>query len=183
MKCPVCEKDYPKNVDFCPDCGTKLESGGTSEPKGKASEEPPKPSGKPPEGTQEDEKECPHCGTVNPSIAQYCKDCGKDMEATPPTGQLQLESGDSISVEKSERWLGREDFVDYLSPDKAKFISREKHFQISRDDEKFYILDGDSTNNTILNGEEIRGEGKKEIEDGDEIKVADEVLLEFEVKK
>ncbi len=183
MRCPVCEKDYPQNVDFCPDCGTELKSEEKRAAKGKAPEKSTPPPGKSSKGDQQEGKECPHCGAVNPSIAQYCKDCGKNMEVTPPTCVLQLESGDTISVEKSEKWFGREDFVDHLSPDEAKFVSRNKHFKISREDEQFYILDEDSTNNTILDGEEIRGEGKKEIYEGDEIRLADEVPLEFRVEK
>ncbi|MFW5898580.1 MAG: zinc-ribbon domain-containing protein [Candidatus Saliniplasma sp.] len=173
MKCPTCGNKYPKGVKYCPDCGVELE----------------KDTSQSPSSSQEGEKKkCPHCGTMNPSVARFCKDCGKEMEeekevseTSRPPAILELPSGQEVAIKKEEQWLGREDFVDFVEPKKAKYISRNKHFKIFYENGDYYILDEESTNNTLLEDTEIRGEGKKKLSGKDNIKIADEIPLEFKV--
>lgn len=74
--------------------------------------------------------------------------------------------------------LGRQNFMGAISADDLQFIGRE-HFKIMKMDDGFYIEDLGSENGTKLNGEEIRGAGKKKLNDGGEIVVADVLKMKY----
>lgn len=85
--------------------------------------------------------------------------------------KLVLPKNHEIEIKEAERVFGRENFKDVISDDKLQIISRE-HFKIMRVNDEFYIEDEDSVNGTMLNGEEIKGLGRRKLRDGNEILVA-----------
>jgi len=85
--------------------------------------------------------------------------------------KLILPNNNEIKITKDEKIFGREDFVGVVSSDDLLFIGR-RHFKIIRMDDRLYIQDLDTKNGTKLNGEEIKGLGRRELKGGDEILVA-----------
>jgi pSer/pThr/pTyr-binding forkhead associated (FHA) protein len=81
-------------------------------------------------------------------------------------------------MEVREREYGREDFMGTVPDDKLGFISG-RHFGITRLEGEHYIDDLESTNGTRLNGEEIKGKGKRKLKDGDEILVANVLEIRY----
>ena len=83
--------------------------------------------------------------------------------------------------------FGREDFINYLSQDESKFISRKEkggHFSIylrrdPNDQIKYFIKDMESANGTFVNGKDIRGKGKVEIFSGDSISPGGAIPFDF----
>jgi hypothetical protein len=76
--------------------------------------------------------------------------------------------------------LGRRNFQALTSPDMAGTISRQ-HLRITFEDRRFFIEDLGSTNGTRVNGSEIRGTGRRPIEDGDDIEVAGALKMTFRI--
>ncbi len=76
--------------------------------------------------------------------------------------------------------MGRRNFQALTSPDMAGTISRQ-HLRITFEDRRYFIEDLGSTNGTRLNGSEIRGNGKRPIEDGDDIEVAGALKMTFRI--
>jgi len=192
-KCGLCDEEYKDHLDACPDCGMKLEKiddGGGGPPSGEDEVDEPDQ-----EDTKPDQEECPNCGTINPPQANYCIDCSTELgtEGGQPAGpqdtggQLALNIGSAdgktvLQVSDRREEVGREDFVSHLSQDDLKYISRrdeddKQQFEIIPENGKYYILDENSANGTWLNGENIKGRGKKELSDGDVIKPANQVNL------
>lgn len=133
---------------------------------------------------------CPHCGfDKNPLTAKFCMNCGTQIaveEQPPPAppavvpgARLVLPSAREIALSEPEVIIGRGDFLQEISPEEAKYLSRE-HLKITYEDGKYYILDEGSTNGTKLNGLEIKEQGKKELNDNDEIVLADTVTVRFQ---
>jgi pSer/pThr/pTyr-binding forkhead associated (FHA) protein len=91
-----------------------------------------------------------------------------------PISKLILPQGDEISITSYPRTFGRSDF---LRVDKSDYISR-KHFEISLENGKYYILDVGSTNGTNLNGTKLTG--KTELKGGDSIELGGVVTLTFQ---
>lgn len=82
--------------------------------------------------------------------------------------------------------FGREDFVNYLTPKELKYITRKVrggHFEIIaqiRDNNiEYYIRDLNSSNGTLLDGEEIKGKGSIPLKDGSVISPAGIVDITF----
>lgn len=125
---------------------------------------------------------CKQCGNDNPDDSNFCEWCGAKL-LVPAVSQVLYRlrfKGNVIEVSESSRTFGRQDFVNYLPESEYKFISR-KHFTITKEGDRFYIQDENSANGTQLNGEEIKGRGKRELRNGDRIRVADTVELEFSI--
>lgn len=76
--------------------------------------------------------------------------------------------------------LKREDFQVGCSLDDLLDISR-KHFKIIRMDDVFYIEDLESKNGTKLNGEEIKGKGRKRLKDVDGIEVGEVLKVRYKL--
>ena len=85
--------------------------------------------------------------------------------------KLVLPNNREIEIREEERIFGREDFRGVVSDEELQFISR-KHFKIMRMNDEIYIEDLDSKNGTMLNREEIKGWGRRKLEDGNEILIA-----------
>lgn len=95
-----------------------------------------------------------------------------------PLAKLVLPNNREIEIREEERIFGREDFRGVVSDDELQFISR-NHFKIIRVNDEIYIEDLDSKNGTKLNGEEIKGLGRRKLKDGDEILVAKVLKMTF----
>lgn len=131
---------------------------------------------------------CPRCGCdENPEPAKFCLNCGTQLPgelvpAPPPTAlaaaTLVLPSTKEIVLSEPKTVVGRGDFVQDLSPKKAKYISRE-HLTITFEDGRYYVRDENSKNGTKLNGVDITGKGKKELKINDEITLADTITVTF----
>jgi pSer/pThr/pTyr-binding forkhead associated (FHA) protein len=97
-----------------------------------------------------------------------------------PGAKLVLSDTAEIDLGGEEITVGRKDFLQDIPPEEAKFISRE-HVRIFREDDAYFIVDEGSSNGTTLNGDEIRGRGKKELHHDDEIILADTVTVRFKI--
>ncbi len=92
--------------------------------------------------------------------------------------KLILDEVNQCVIREYERNMGREDFLGVINANKLLFIGK-KHFKIVKMDDGFYIEDLGTKNGTFLNGEDIRGLGKKKLKDGDLISIADVLELKF----
>lgn len=80
-----------------------------------------------------------------------------------------------IVISKDIFTIGKEQDMDYFIKDN-KAISR-RHATIQKDGEKFYIMDCNATNKTYLNSECLVPNKLYLLNDGDEIKLADEKFI------
>lgn len=171
----------------CENCGIMNEMGASvckicNKPLGK------KPSEKKSQNPLE--TACPKCGfNMNPQFAKFCMKCGAQLAPAgkpapvSPISEAKfviMPSMKEISLPQREKRIGREDFLDHIPPEKAKFISRE-HLKIMYGNNRYYITDEGSTNGTKLNGVDIRKKGKMELNTGDEIILADIVTVQFQM--
>jgi pSer/pThr/pTyr-binding forkhead associated (FHA) protein len=83
-----------------------------------------------------------------------------------------------IKIIKNEETFGREYFFDAIPDIDLQYIGRQ-HFKIITLDDGLYIDDQNSANGTKLNGEAITGLGRKKLNDGDEILVADVLKMKY----
>lgn len=97
----------------------------------------------------------------------------------PVLAKLILPNNSEIKLIENEKIFGRENFFGVAPSDDIVFIGK-KHFKITKIDNIFYLEDLDSVNGTKLNGEEIKGLGRKELKWGDEILVADVLKISYE---
>lgn len=90
--------------------------------------------------------------------------------------KLILPNNTEIKITEDETIFGREDFVGAVSSKDSLYIGK-KHFKIIKVDDRLYIEDLNTKNGTTLNGEEIKGLGRKELKGGDDILVAKTLLI------
>jgi pSer/pThr/pTyr-binding forkhead associated (FHA) protein len=139
---------------------------------------------------------CPQrdCGRINPAVNAFCYYCGAplgDWQRTapephaaptaPPVGaRLILPDNREISLASQARWIGRDDLNGIVSENSVEYISR-RQLVITLENGRYYVEDQDSANGTRLNGTEIKGKGKYELNNGDLIEVAEVMTLIFRV--
>lgn len=146
---------------------------------------------------------CSQCAHDNPPDSAFCEECGFKLPTTQPIAvppsplppkpvglcTLTFKSG-VLEVSEPIKTFGRQDFAKHMLESEYKFISR-KQFTIFNESGKFLIQDGgeeqgkwkESSNSTRLNGEDLRGAGKKELKENDKISVADTIELQFNIRK
>lgn len=99
--------------------------------------------------------------------------------------KLVTPTGEVIPITSMRQRFGREDFQRFLPAHQANMISRRSkpHFEIYFDPQtrQFYIVDNNSTNGTLLNGENIKGRGPQPLNDGDKINPAGVLELTFKL--
>jgi hypothetical protein len=151
-------------------------------------------------------KICPVCNEKeNDDDERFCTSCGLELNASsnvisdhPPSKNIEIESSSDfktqgklilsdnhmLSVDDSQRLVGRTDLKKYTKKDQ-NLISR-SHFTVYKKDQKYFIQDGvtnvqnkSSENHTIVNEEKL-SENEHELKSGDKILVSD-VLILFEV--
>lgn len=146
---------------------------------------------------------CQNCGHNNPPDSFFCEMCGSPLRVVSTSQQIQpvqvpnvvvppplevkpvqvryslVGKANKIDVFEDNRVFGRSDFINMLSSEDARYISRQ-HFQIKYENGKYYIRDLGSKNGTKLNGNDITGKGWIEIKNGDMIRLADVLDLQFQ---
>lgn len=95
--------------------------------------------------------------------------------------KLILPNNHEIKITEDQKVFGREDFVGVIPLDDLLVIGR-RHFKIVRTDDGVYMEDMKSKNGTMLNGEEIRGLGRRKLGDGNEILVAKVLRMRYVVE-
>jgi len=153
MKCPRCGKDNPEGEEWC-ECGFPL--------KQQANVPQPQPSPIEPQNVPQ-----PQPSPIEPQNVPQ-------PQPSPIVAKLVLPDSTEIILGENEKIVGRQDVARLLSPEEAKYVSRQ-HFRVWREGNEFYIEDGipgkPSANGTLLNGEEIRETGKRLLNNGDEITI------------
>jgi hypothetical protein len=99
-------------------------------------------------------------------------------ESSKFMAKLVLKENQEFLIKDYERTFGREDFIGVAPADELMFIGKD-HFKINRDDDGFYIEDLNTKNGTSLEGEDISGQGKRKLTDGDEIVVAKTLQIKY----
>ena len=170
------------------------EDEGSSDSKGVGDEEPSSPMG-------EDESEPTESGDADMAGSTDDDEAGsKPMEAEegfapelPKTGYLVFPDGMEQPISPSQWLIGRADLTKFLhDPKQTNEISR-GHLTVFKDGERFFVEDGKtmvqekaSSNKTWLvrGGDRIlvTGTGRNELQDFDEIDVAELVKLQFVLK-
>jgi len=133
---------------------------------------------------------CTQCGNLisqttnkeeSPLVIEKSKKKNESKESSSKKGKLVLPDDSEIEIDESQRLVGRADLKKFLesNPDD---ISR-GHFTVYEEDNKYFLEDGStnvqykpSSQHTILNDEDITGKGRKELKDGNTIKISDLVF-------
>ena len=191
-KCWACGQENQAGEQFCEACGIKLEAGGAEaqpvdqpeleEPDQPELEEPDQPELEEPDQPQLEEPDQPQLEEPEPEPAP-----------TPKAGYLVFPDKTEKQIAPSQWLIGRADLVKYVSdPERTNEISR-GHLTVFQEGEKFFIEDGKtmvqdrpSTNKTwlIRDGSRrlVTGNGRSELQDADEIDIAELVKLQFAAK-
>lgn len=85
--------------------------------------------------------------------------------------KLILPDSNYLTITQGERTFGRDDFLGSVMADELLFIGKE-HFKLTRMDDGFYIEDLNTKNGTIVDGEDIKGQGKIRLNDGSQIMIS-----------
>ena len=174
-KCPQCDIDRIPGEAFCDSCGHKYTT--PSEPQSQ-----PEPQS---ESLEEYEKDY---------VARVVPDEGEtDSTSEPETGDDGASQGGAIWIpeqdntgeqpiyfEDNPKIVGRQDVSDLLkSQGKDPLQVSRKQFTMFKESDSYYIEDGvtsvqdkPSGNHTTVNGKDITGQGKQELNDGDQIGIA-----------
>lgn len=106
---------------------------------------------------------------------------------TPPKNphkimaKLVLKENHEYIIKEYERVFGREDFLGVAVPDDLLYIGKD-HFKITRQDDGYYLEDLNTKNGTKLNGEEIKGNERRKLENEDQILVANTLKIRYNEK-
>lgn len=180
MKCPSCGKQIATGDMFCDG------PGGCGFPLPQAKSEHQRPS-----HHVIGEVHCTQCDRANASVNSFCYYCGgplgqkiqrqceSTVSSTPLPAKTRLVTDDSeILVTENPMWISRDHFKGIVTELDTNYISR-RHFAISFENGSYYAEDEGSSNNTWVNGVEIRGKGKYKLENGDKINAAGVITLTF----
>jgi len=195
VNCPICNKPVKPGEAYCENCGAAVS-------------QPTQPPAQPLSPASEKIK-CQACGTENAPDSRFCEECGKELAAQGPTptpapaaptqrGYLTFPDGSQIEITPSQRAIGRVDLAKFVKPgDELNQISRAHATLWSEStpdgQAKFFVEDGvtnvqnkASLNGTALirsgNREEIKEKGRRELQNGDEIEIAELVKLRFSIE-
>jgi hypothetical protein len=201
MTCPNCGTDVDPGDVICPSCLTNLTrsprpvGGPAATPRG--SRAPPAPA--------EPGNACPHCGEpVTDAARSVCPNCLLPLGpgATVPAGAGRAGS-DAISATRREAAasrlhlrfggagdvtvgrgaaveLGRDPEVSPAAATLGRFgnVSR-RHARVGMDgDGSAWVEDAGSMNGTFLNGEQLPPATRRRLRDGDELRLASDVVAE-----
>ena len=142
----------------------------------------------------DDERFCTSCGleltkSINRPLPTTADSQSKDIEIESNSdfktqGKLLLSDDYVLSIDNSQRLVGRTDLKKYTKKDQ-NLISR-SHFTVYKKDKKYFIRDGvtnvqnrPSENHTMVNDKKL-SENEHELKDGDKILVSDVIII-FEV--
>jgi hypothetical protein len=184
-KCPQCDTDRQQDeqgqyLGFCDDCGHKF----TTTPKPQS--QPESQSQSEPESLEEYEKD--YVARVIPDEGETDAggdDSGDAGGVESSGGAIWIPGQDNageqpIYFEDNPKTVGRADVSELLKSrgNDPLQVSR-KQFTISKESDTYYIEDGKTSvqdnpsgNHTTVNGKDITGKGKVELNDGDTIGLA-----------
>jgi len=97
-----------------------------------------------------------------------------------PVAKLILPNKMEIEITEKSREFGRGDFKHLISDNEISFLSR-RHFKITGSNGIFYIQDLGTKNGTEVNGDLIKGTEMRELIYGDEISIANVLIIKFKL--
>ena len=188
-KCPQCNTDRPQDeqgqyLAFCDECGHKFSA--SSKPQSQPQTQPQ---------TQPDEPGWR--GNQSKAFEEYEKDyVARVVGDETDTGGIEfaggaiwMPDGQPIYFEDDPKVVGRPDISDCLkSAGKDPLQVSRKQFTIFKESDSYYIEDGKTSvqdkasgNHTTVNGKDITGQGKCELNDGDTIGIATVLDVTFRI--
>ena len=190
-KCPQCNTDRPQDeqgqyLAFCDECGHKFAA--SSKPQTQPQTQPDEPGwrGNQSKAFEEYEKDY---------VARVVSDeTGTDESDVSESPEIQgsailMPDGQPIYFEDDPKVVGRSDVSAYLkSAGKDPLQVSRKQFTIFKESDSYYIEDGSTSvqdkasgNHTTVNGKDITGQGKCELNDGDMIGLATVLDVTFRI--
>ena len=188
-KCPQCNTDRPQDeqgqfLAFCDECGHKFAA--SSRPQTLRSETSDGASGSQSKSFEEYEND--YVGRV---VGDETGTDESDVSESPEIqgGAIWISDGQPIYFEDDPKVVGRSDVSDYLkSAGKDPLQVSRKQFTIFKESDSYYIEDGKTSvqdkasgNHTTVNGKDITGQGKCELNDGDTIGLATVLDVTFRI--
>ena len=170
--CPQCNNPRVPGEDFCDECGHKYTAQSAPQAQSDPQAQPD------PQSLEEYEKDY---------VARRVPDDGEPETGTDDGGDggsqggnIEIPGSNPIYFEDNPKTVGREDLSDLLkSQDKDPLQVSRKQFTMFKESDSYYIEDGvtsvqekPSGNHTTVNGKDITGQGKQELNDGDQIGIA-----------
>jgi len=170
--CETCDIEINDNNSFCTQCGNLISQTTNKEDSPLVNEiSEQKNKSEEPLSNKED----------SPLVNEISEQKNESEEPSLKTGKLVLPDDSEIAIDESQRIVGRADLKKFLESN-PNDISR-GHFTVYEEDNKYFLEDGitnvqykPSTQHTILNDEDITGKGRKELKDGNTIKISDLML-------
>ena len=186
-KCPQCNTDRPQDeqgqfLAFCDECGHKFAA--SSKPQTQPQTQPDEPGWRGNQSKAFEEYEKDYVARVIPDEGEA--DSALDIvEDGSSGGAIWIPGQDNageqpIYFEDNPKTVGRADVSELLKSrgNDPLQVSR-KQFTISKESDTYYIEDGKTSvqdnpsgNHTSVNGKDITGKGKVELNDGDIIGLA-----------
>lgn len=124
---------------------------------------------------------CCYCGKVNQFDSNYCIQCGKSLKTDSTKDRrvspvlIRLKTNKSYLVNKNIYVIGKEHSCDLFICDN-NYISR-IHAVILKRDNRYYIVDQNSTNKTFVDGKFVPANNEVELLSGTKICFANEEFL------
>jgi uncharacterized membrane protein YraQ (UPF0718 family) len=121
---------------------------------------------------------------LNYMYKRYSKSKMLKTTITPPNNthhslaKLVLKENQQFIIKEYERVFGREDFIGVAVPDDLLYVGKE-HFKITKKSDGYYIEDLNTKNGTQINGEEIKGKGKRKLKNEDNILIAQTLNIKY----
>ena len=190
-KCPQCNTDRPQDeqgqyLAFCDECGHKFSA--SSKPQSQPQTQPDEPGWRGNESKAFEEYEKDYVARV------VSDETGTDESDVSESPEIQgsailMPDGQPIYFEDDPKVVGRSDVSAYLkSAGKDPLQVSRKQFTIFKESDSYYIEDGKTSvqdkasgNHTSVNGKDITGQGKCELNDGDTIGIATVLDATFRV--
>lgn len=98
--------------------------------------------------------------------------------AVIPKARLLLPGNMEIPISAGITSIGRSDIARTLAAEDLKYVSKH-HCKVEFSNGEYYIEDIKSANGTKLNGVEIRGKGRQQLEDDDRVEIANALTVTF----
>ena len=176
--CTSCGSELRPGASFCGKCGTTIEQGYSN----------PQPAYKNPRQESFEEYENDYVGRV---VEDETDTDESDVSESPEIqgGAIWMPDGQPIYFEDDPKVVGRSDVSAYLkSAGKDPLQVSRNQFTIFQESDSYYIEDGKTSvqdnpsgNHTTVNGKDITGQGKCELNDGDTIGLATVLDVTFQI--
>ena len=190
-KCPQCNTNRPQDeqgqyLAFCDECGHKFAA--SSKPQTQPQTQPDEPGWR---GNQSKEFEDYEKDYVARVVGDETDTDESDVSESPEIqgSAILMPDGQPIYFEDDPKVVGRSDVSAYLkSVGKDPLQVSRKQFTIFKESDSYYIEDGKTSvqdkasgNHTTVNGKDITGQGKCELNDGDMIGLATVLDVTFRI--